>query len=100
MMWLVLGTLMIFVISVITLTTSKPNDVSIISSAFCVLFSFLMLMFGFLDYGCNFGTFNPQKYNSTIVGKHYEYQNVIYKVTIDTIATNKYIKDKFILEKK
>ena len=72
MMWLVLGTLAIFAFSIITIATSKPNDESIISSAFCILFSFLMLTIGFLDYGAKFGTFNPQKYNSTIVGKHYE----------------------------
>lgn len=72
MMWLVLGTLAIFIISVMARTTSKLNDDSVISSIVCGVLSSIMLLFGFLEYGVEFGTFNPQKYNSTIVGKHYE----------------------------
>jgi hypothetical protein len=40
------------------------------------------------------------EYNQKILDKHYLYENKIYKVIIDTTATNEYIKKQFLLKGK
>lgn len=48
----------------------------------------------------NFNWKSHYDYNKKIINKHYEHDNIIYKVIIDTTETNKYIKKNFILKGK
>lgn len=62
---------------------------------FVIISVFLLLPI--ISYTINWG-FTPYEFNEKNVGKHYEYNDKIYKIVLDTATTNSYIDFKYKLK--